>query len=81
MRVICVDAKGRPGDHPTGVLKEGGCYKVVDEKMARGTDGRRAMCYVLEEFGPLMGFEKDRFVPLSSIDETQFERNYNKELV
>ena len=71
MRVICIDDKTRAG-HCT--LKYGETYTVESQ------DGcGSGCCYGIAE--TKQAHMKDRFIPLSEIDETTFERNYKKELV
>jgi len=81
MKVICIDAKSKV-DINRHLLKEGGyyntiydgdCYCVRTNSISPG--------YALAEFGMAIGFDKSRFIPLSDVDEKEFERNYNKELV
>lgn len=73
-KVICIDNK--PHSHtpyPECVRKlvEGGLYTVIDTPHPIG--------YELKEIktpNPY-GFLASRFIPLSSIDETEMERNYS----
>lgn len=91
MKVLCIDDKLRPNEMyiPGCELKEGETYTVVEEvtgydiNSVTGFSTNPRQCYVLAEFAAFPGvcFETNRFVPLSEIDETTFERNYQKELV
>lgn len=71
MKVLCID----DSNLEYGFLKYGDVYTVIGEENHMGL-----ICYFLEE---IVGesYVKTRFIPLSEIDETEFERNYNKELV
>lgn len=73
MRVICINAGIVEGfDAPE--LKEGEIYTVIG---FLGDIG-----YYLEEVSSVGGpFYIQRFSPLSEIDETTFERNYNLQTV
>lgn len=84
MRVICIDIRVRPGNIVANLLEENKVYSVRKYWSASiNNEGNltNVPVYTLWEFGEMDGFEVDRFIPLSSIDETEFERNYNKELV
>ena len=70
MKVICINDAG------TKELKFGAEYTVVD---GRNCYVSGLYCYFFEEV--VLGYEAQRFAPVSEIDETEFERNYNKELV
>lgn len=79
MKVICIDAS-RHSDcvifYP-GFLKEGEIYIVIEETVGRNKFNQFVPAYILEG-QPIAGcYPKSRFAPLSSIDETEFERNYN----
>jgi len=79
MIVICIkgddlrEVNGlvNPDDHS---LEEGKKYTVVDEIIY----GRQRF-YILAERPIDCCYHERRFAPTSSIDETTFERNYNKE--
>lgn len=58
-------------NHPDPVY--GNIYNVIGEE---SND-----YYVLEEFAGNGGYEKDCFIPISEIDETEFERQIIKEKV
>lgn len=89
MKVICIDGMS-PGQNvfngfgqPTSPLRKdeeiytGEIYIVIGEfKNARGEN-----YYRLEGKPTDIVYHEKRFSPISSIDETEFERNYNKELV
>lgn len=71
MKVLCIDAEPRDGDCETNLLEENKVYHAVGECMAVGTDGSESLAYLLAEFSPENGFEQDRFIPLSDIDEME----------
>lgn len=72
MKVICIDEgvtrKCINSSRISSKLIEGGIYTV---SRAVGK------YYILKELEPDLGYESRLFVPLSSIDEKEFERNYN----
>ena len=79
MKVICIDAKKC---HTTGNpvrLKEGETYEVYDSPYDD--------CYIVVGFEicPVSGLRdcyfKDRFIPLSTIDETELLKERQQELV
>ena len=76
MKVICIDDKPRLGCHCE--VKEGDQYTVVATFIGKWS-GREY--YGLAEFPDFIegekGFHADRFIPLSSIDETEMIREYN----
>ncbi len=78
MKVICITNKniirktGSIGSAPK--LVEGACYTVI-EFTGYGYHLAEVSC------DKNYGYDMKRFVPLSEIDETTFERNYKKELV
>lgn len=78
MRVICIDDRfmGKDGFEPRcgEIVTVAGCCPVYKNNY----DIKE---YPRDKRGALQSFDKNAFVPLSSIDETEFERNYNKELV
>lgn len=73
MRVVCIDASCSIPPGYNGMpflLKEGEIYTVSQEEHN---------CYHLVEtdrINPTYCYSKKRFIPLSDIDETTFERNY-----
>lgn len=74
MQVICINAFGDWSNQ----LKEGGNYTVIGNDCDEG--------YILREIKHPMssleyGFKKHRFIPLSSIDETEMVREYQTEKV
>lgn len=75
MKVICIDASpNKHGVEPPD-LKEGDIYNKVSESVV--PEG-----YVVYDLsGCEFQYGAFRFVPLSSIDETEMIREYNKELV
>jgi len=83
MKVICIDGKIRPNEFPGEMPIEGNEYTVIEFVKGIGTDYNQYDCYALKEIGvyPDNLYDCDRFIPISSIDETEFVRNCNKELV
>lgn len=88
MKVICIDDKPKPNEEfvpemGLSVIKEGCEYTVVWQGLGYDDVGCKinpAPVYELaEDIG--FGYPTWRFVPLSSIDEKEFERNYIKETV
>lgn len=83
MKVICIDASFRLENLPEHGeclkhLKEGEEYTVMGVSRCGGYFLKEVKAfYENEGFGWIV----DRFVPLSSIDENEFERNYNQEKV
>jgi len=79
MKVICIDVK----PYNNGTCEElvvGETYTVVNSFIY----GEKILVYQLEELPPptpFHGYDSRRFIPVSEIDETEFVRNYNKELV
>lgn len=82
MKVICIDAKPRDEDYGTEpILSEGSVYTVsetITSAIGKGFIFVYGVLYILDEIGKF-AYRADRFVPTSTIDETQFEREYNKE--
>ena len=79
MKVICIqtDTKTVKGPQvPTNSVKEVEVYTVIG-----GERFNNKQYYRLAEMDYWTVYLSDLFVPLSQIDETEFERNYNKELV
>lgn len=81
MKVICINETGFV-DKEVDPIKEGEIYTVIAHKTY---DNKRY--YQLSELAinsknhyP-QWYASFRFIPLSSIDETEFEREYKKELV
>lgn len=79
MRVICINAT-KPPNFPISPLVEGNHYTIQRIEPTFNGD-----CYILHETRKWqelnkIAFDKNRFIPLSEISETEFERNYNKEL-
>lgn len=81
MKVICIDASDDPaGFEGKKVITEGGIYTVIEHIIAVGTDGSEIPGYELaEDIG--WGYAKSRFIPLSSINETEMVREYNLEKI
>lgn len=72
MKVMCIDGS-TDHDSPLPVdIIEGHIYTVVRDVFK---DGKK--WYVLAEMLPFDIYTAKDFIPLSSIDETTFERNYN----
>lgn len=81
MKVICIDgvkvgdrvkAGFQPFALPQDEIIEGVIYEVIDLINFFGLDAYRL---VGKPFNAL--YTTDRFAPISDIDETEFERNYN----
>lgn len=72
MRVICIDEgitrKCINSDRISSKLIEGEIYTVACT---------RGKYYILAELEPDLGYESKLFAPLSEINETEMERNYN----
>lgn len=83
MKVICIDTSDRHEDNTGRMLKEGEVYTVEKLWDCGKKNGKLVFepCYTLVERDKKFGFAVDRFIPLSSIDETEFVREYKKELV
>lgn len=81
MRVICIDDKERPGEYPDAdfTIKEGETYNVCRAV----TSENGIFCYSLLEdpYRAMYCYAADRFIPVSDIDEKEFERNYNFQTV
>ena len=80
MKVICIDAT-TPKGYPLSPLVEGNPYTIQRVEPTFGGE-----CYILHETSEWqelhkIAFRKTRFIPVSEIDEKEFTRNYNKELV
>jgi hypothetical protein len=88
MKVVCIDKTTTGMDkNDLHLLTEGSVYAVIYDGYLL-EDGTRIICGhgyglsgVVRPDGKYPGFEYFRFIPLSNICETEFERNYNKELV
>lgn len=80
MKVICIDTSPNPNPKKNNewfkYLKEGSTYEV--EKEVYGCYKIFGIDHPYQTDRPT--FMKRRFVPVSDIDEKEFERNYNKEL-
>lgn len=81
MRVLCIDDSERPNTIETNCdfeVIEGRVYHVYNEWISED----KIRCYSLEEDPErdAYGFEADRFIPLSNIDETELlkERQENE---
>lgn len=75
MKVVCIDSVLINPLFPP--LKDGEVYTVIDS-LPNPSDN--VLHYKLSEI-PVRYYAHFHFIPLSSIDETTFERNYNKETV
>lgn len=87
MRVICIDDREDEfgyDDYQSGWhLVFGQIYTVLFPALGIGINGKKRPVYILKEDpdAPEYGHLQSKFAPLSTIDETEFERNYKKELV
>lgn len=79
MRVICIDdSKGKIyGNTPT--FKSGDELDVLQSY--KYDDCYAVIGHEITKEGKYAHWIKNRFIPLSSIDEIEFERNYKKETV
>lgn len=75
MKVICIDTpdilerqRHMSAPHP----KEGDIDEVIED----GNDSELGEYYCLARFGDKWGYSKHHFIPLSDINEEEFERNY-----
>jgi predicted ATPase len=73
MKVLCIDAK--PIRCIVDIV-EGEGYTVIDLERFQNKD-----YYVLDEIEKPNSFRKDRFIPLSDIDETEIVKQREKDLV
>lgn len=82
MRVVCIDDSERDEFWPSAwKLKEGSIYTVIWTGIVTDKNGHDSgYGYSLAEDPDNEEYAwcVDRFIPLSSIDETQMERNYDK---
>lgn len=58
-------------------LKEGEIYTVIDTKIGQ----RVPLVYLIKEIPVRTWYDADWFIPLSEIDETEMERNYQTETI
>jgi hypothetical protein len=78
-KVICIDGKPRPKEYSHyPPIQEGKQYTITGQEVGYYTDGSPVKCYTILE-APNWLYEIDRFIPVSEIDETEFQRNYEKE--
>lgn len=78
MKVVCIDTKPHKKEWPDfPPLIEGQAYEVIREEQGEYMDGEIVSGWVLKN-QVYWVYEKWRFIPLSDIDETEFERNYKK---
>lgn len=78
MKVVCINDDWDKGDIPVF----NNCPKINDIVTVTETFVmyNKVPVYILKEY-PSYLWEQENFAPISEIDETEFERNYNKELV
>jgi hypothetical protein len=82
MKVICIDGSKRSYSEKDGQdVKEGVIYEVTDSWNGIFTNQPYYSLAGFDCIKRFKGFRQDRFAPLSDINETEFERNYQKELV
>ena len=72
MKVICIDASTDFDSEIPVDLIEGEVYTVIDVDKEDNE-----IWYTLLEKSIYQQYSEDAFIPLSEIDETEFERNYN----
>jgi hypothetical protein len=79
MKVICINEDAWPGDYPKdvggGKIKTGETYKVIDVFFVDG------FIWFELSIDRKFGYWENCFARLSSIDETEFVREYKKEKV
>lgn len=83
MKVVCIESGDAKNGFPSDwMVIEGETYTVLRETTGYYRDGSTVECFVLAEQPDKLGpcFEKSRFIPLSDIDETELERNYDHSL-
>lgn len=73
MKVICIDAS--PGRMTKRIPP------FYEGEQLTATQGPHPLDYLIEEYPNTLGWDKKRFVPISTIDETTFKRNYNTKTV
>lgn len=76
MKVMCINDDWREYQKLAGDPVVGDTDTVINEYMWNGF-----LIYVLLGRPNPLGYYGPSFTPLSDIDETEFERNYKKELV
>ena len=86
MRVFCKDDKGQVSHEP--MVVKGRIYTVIEETFyKKESEGSyttpRGTYYTLAEMGFEYAYHSSMFMPIEEDqqDETEFERNYKKELV
>lgn len=80
MKVLCVEKSSDKcwnSGKKVPVPIVGEVYTVTDSVIER----RGELFYELESFPPRIYYESILFIPLSDISETNFQREYKKELV
>lgn len=84
MKVLCINGKFNRLEHalkrfPCNPPVEGNEYEVTFVGKCRC--GCEIELYKISSISENIGWPTNHFIPLSEIDETEFERNYQKELV
>lgn len=82
MKVICVNAS-KSNDYvikASKALIEGNVYTVVRECMGKNRFGNFIPAYEILEYGNEGVWERFRFIPLSTIDETELLQERQKQL-
>lgn len=77
MKVICIDDKMEGPAQADFILKYGESYEVIQTFQSV----RPEWVWYELSIQPKVGYAVERFIPLSEINETEFERNYIKEKV
>lgn len=79
MKVICINGKkeGNLTYFGNPLKKEDAIYEGEVYSVLREIDHPNGPSYILEDKSPYMSYRKIHFIPLSTIDESTFERNYN----
>ena len=79
MKVMCIDNSCKLGAQNGDLLQYGSIYTVVDERICSFGLYVGHLVYDLAEVSPeRYQFLASRFIPISNIDETEMERNYNE---
>ncbi len=79
MRVICIDDKWKDFPGYGKVTKSPKFGEIVT--VSKAYKDNSMDWYQFQEYGPCNEYEQCGFSPISEIDETTFERNYQKETV
>ena len=80
MKVICIDTSMHRV-HCIEKLIEGNVYEVIGEMAFPTGVGYKIKGYEFAADGRGAWYAREGFVPLSEIDETEMERNYNLQSV